>query len=246
MKILAFDTCFDACSVAVSRGDGAPVFAARQLMRRGHAEALMPMIERVMAEAGLIFSQLDRLAVTHGPGTFTGTRLGIAASLGLALANETPVATASSLAVIARGAALTLGEGLADCEGIAVVRDARRGCVYLEVTDRTGRPLAGPELATLDEAVASLAGRDLFAFGSGVAILEAHVGRPLSSLKTVWPTPAPEGVDEPDARYLIDLAAGLPASLDPAPLYLRPPDAKPSSGSVLDVVHPLANGTRNA
>ncbi len=229
MKILAFDTCFDACSAAVSRGDGGPVIAARKLMRRGHAEALMPMIEGVMGEAGVAFNELDRLIVTHGPGTFTGTRLGIAASLGLALANETPVATTSSLALIARFAAATLGDRLTGLSGIAVIRDARRDRVYLEVTDVAGTPLEGPCLATLDDATALLAGRDLFAFGSGVAVLEAHARAPLPGLETAWPVPPPEGFEEPDARYLIDLAAGLQASLDPAPLYLRPPDATPAA-----------------
>ena len=83
MNILAFDTCFDACSVAVRRDDGA-VIAERVLMRRGHAEALLPMIERTMQAAGLSFGDLERIAVTHGPGTFTGTRVGMAAALGLA------------------------------------------------------------------------------------------------------------------------------------------------------------------
>jgi tRNA threonylcarbamoyladenosine biosynthesis protein TsaB len=233
MKILAFDTCFDACSAALSRGDGSPVIAARKLMRRGHAEALMPMIEGLMREAGLSFSELDRLIVTHGPGTFTGTRLGIAASLGLALANETPVATTSSLALIARFAAATLGDQLTGRDGIAVIRDARRDRVYLEVTDVAGTPLEGPRLATLDEATALLAGRALFAFGSGVAVLEAHTGALLPGLVTSWPVQPPEGFEEPDARYLIDLAVGLPASHDPAPLYLRPPDAKPAKPVVL-------------
>ena len=59
----------------------------------------MPMIEYVMAEAGLGFGDIDRIAVTHGPGTFTGTRLGISAALGFAVARAIPVATVSSLAV---------------------------------------------------------------------------------------------------------------------------------------------------
>jgi tRNA threonylcarbamoyl adenosine modification protein YeaZ len=240
MKMLAFDTCFDACSAAVSRGDGSPVVAARQLMRRGHAEALMPMIDRVMNEAGLAFGELDRFAVTNGPGTFTGTRLGIAASLGLSLVNATPVATASSLAVIARFAAVALGDRLAGSDGIAVIRDARRDRVYFEVTDTAGRPLEGPRLATLDEAIAALEGRDLFAFGSGVAVLAARAGRPLRSIQACWPTSPFEGVEEPDARYLVDLAPGLEASLDPAPLYLRPPDAKPAPAAILGALGPAA------
>jgi tRNA threonylcarbamoyladenosine biosynthesis protein TsaB len=229
MNILAFDTCLDACSAAVGRGGDGAVYGARDLMRRGHAEALMPMIEHVMAEAGLGFGDIDRIAVTHGPGTFTGTRLGISAALGFAVARAIPVATVSSLAVVARGAAMALGGAAASYAGIAVVRDARRERVYLEITDNGGRSAEGPRLLALDDALAAIEGRGLFAFGSGVGVLEARAERPIAGAVTEWPVPPPEAVDEPDARFLLDFAAGLPVSLDPAPLYLRPPDAKPAA-----------------
>lgn len=228
MNILAFDTCFDACSAAVRIGDRGQVVDARDLMRRGHAEALMPMIGRVMAEAGLEFGDLDRIAVTHGPGTFTGTRLGIAAALGFAVAHEIPVATVSSLAVVARAAAVALGDRAADFAGIAVVRDARRDRVYLELTDSDGHPSEGPRLMSLHYALATTEGRDLFVFGSGVSLLEAKAGGALAGAVTEWPMQPPEAVDEPDARFLLDLTIGQPVSLAPSPLYLRPPDAKPS------------------
>ncbi len=229
MNILAFDTCLDACSAAVSRGGHGAVYGVRELMRRGHAEAVMPMIEHVMAEAGMGFDDLDRIAVTHGPGTFTGTRLGISAALGFAVARAIPVATVSSLAVVARGAAVALGHSAATHAGIAVVRDARRDRVYLEITDNGGRPAEGPRLLALDDALAAIEGRDIFAFGSGVSALEARAGGSIQGVATGWPVPPPDAVDEPDARFLLDLAAGLPASLDPSPLYLRPPDAKPAA-----------------
>jgi tRNA threonylcarbamoyladenosine biosynthesis protein TsaB len=229
MKILAFDTCFDACSVAARIGPDAPVVTERQLMRRGHAEVLMPMIARVMEAAGLAFADLDRIAVTHGPGTFTGTRIGIAAAIGFTVRHATPVATASSLAVVARTAAVALAGRLSDLDGIAVVRDARRDSVYLEITDAAGNFRGGPRLAALGEAVDSLAGRRLFAFGSGLPVLEAHAGRPLAGVTTVWPVSPPDGIEQPDARFLLDLAPELPATTsDPAPLFLRPPDATPA------------------
>src|SRR5580658_2838696 len=83
--VLAFDTAGSACSVAV--GDSGTVLAAeRRDMRHGHAEALLPMIDRVMAAARLTAANLDAVAVATGPGGFTGIRAGLAAAQGLALA----------------------------------------------------------------------------------------------------------------------------------------------------------------
>ena len=90
MNVLAFDTCLGAVSVAVRwQGPGGDWLTrhAHEARERGHAERLMPMIAEVMEDAGLAFSDLDRIAVTVGPGTFTGVRVGVAAARGLALAS---------------------------------------------------------------------------------------------------------------------------------------------------------------
>src|ERR1051325_1687828 len=89
MKLLAVDTALGACSAAVL--DGETVLAHRfAAMERGHAEALAPMVQEVMNEAGLTFAALDRLAVTTGPGTFTRQRVGLAFMRGLRLAPKRP------------------------------------------------------------------------------------------------------------------------------------------------------------
>ena len=88
MKILAFDTCFDGCSVCVAEQRDTAVVALSSRMERfetGHAERLIPMIGEAMEEARVAFGELDRIAVTVGPGTFTGTRIGIAAARSFAL-----------------------------------------------------------------------------------------------------------------------------------------------------------------
>src|SRR3569832_1939804 len=90
MLILAFDTSIAACSVALIR-DAAILAATREVMDRGQAEALMPMIERVMESARASYRDLDRIAVTTGPGSFTGVRVGLAAARGLGLASEKPI-----------------------------------------------------------------------------------------------------------------------------------------------------------
>ena len=103
--LLAFDTSMAACSAAVYDIDRARLGAARFLrMERGHADALAPMIKEVMNEAGLAFSDLARIAVTLGPGSFTGVRTGIAMARGLALALDRPVAGIDTLSAIAANA----------------------------------------------------------------------------------------------------------------------------------------------
>src|SRR5271169_756924 len=103
MKILAADTALGACSVALL--DDARVFAHRfEPMERGHAEALAPMVDEAMREAGLAFAELDRLAVTTGPGTFTGQRVGLAFMRGLRVALKKPLAGITTLEAMAAAA----------------------------------------------------------------------------------------------------------------------------------------------
>ena len=90
MRILAIDTATAACSAALMVGDA--IVARRFVaMARGHAESLIPMVEAVLAEAGAAYGDLDLIATTVGPGTFTGLRVGLAAARGLAVAGSLPV-----------------------------------------------------------------------------------------------------------------------------------------------------------
>jgi len=85
MRLLAIDTALGACSAAILDTNQGGIIASASLpMLRGHAEALMPLIRRVMDEAGTAFRDLDRVVVTTGPGSFTGLRVGIAAARGFA------------------------------------------------------------------------------------------------------------------------------------------------------------------
>src|SRR3569832_240695 len=104
MNILALDTCFDACSAAAARGlrSLTPAISfAFEPMQKGHAERLIPLIEIVTHEAGLAFKALDRIAVTFGPGTFTGTRICVSAARALALATGARFVALSSLRLMA-------------------------------------------------------------------------------------------------------------------------------------------------
>jgi tRNA threonylcarbamoyladenosine biosynthesis protein TsaB len=230
MNILAFDTCFDACSVAVRKAGSGEIITRRKLIRRGHAEALLPMIEQAMQAAGLKFDELERIAATHGPGTFTGARVGMSAALGFALAHKLPVVTYSSLQLVARAAIAALSsEQLAELDGILVARDAKRDSVYLEMTDTKGAVLAPPALLSISAARDWIADRRLFGLGSGVGLLlSGHTDVRPSDVVT-WELEPPPGIDEPDARYMLEDAQSRAPIEHPRPLYLRPPDAMPSS-----------------
>src|SRR5438045_8275538 len=137
MRILAIDTALEACSAAVLETGRAAIIAAEtQVMARGHAEALMPMIARVMDAAHTEFAELDRIAVTVGPGSFTGLRVGISAARGIALAAGKPAVGLSTLAALAAPL-------IATDDGTQVVAaiDARHEHIYLQVFGVNGRTL---------------------------------------------------------------------------------------------------------
>ena len=102
MLILAIDTALDACAAAVLDTSAGKLIAQEsQAMKRGHAEALMPLIARVMKASGVAFAALDRIAVTTGPGSFTGLRVGLSAARGIALAAGKPVVGVTTLTAFA-------------------------------------------------------------------------------------------------------------------------------------------------
>src|SRR5471032_1458373 len=92
----------------------------------GHAERLAPMVEEIMKQAGMAFAALERLAVTTGPGTFTGQRVGLAFMRGLRLALQIPLIGVTTLEVMARAASVETGNAR-----VAAIHDARREEVYL-------------------------------------------------------------------------------------------------------------------
>jgi len=219
MNILALDTSMGACGAAVLTGEGI-VIAREQRMARGHAEALMPMIAEAMAEAGLDYRQLDLIAATLGPGSFTGVRIAIAAARGLALVTGAKLWGTDSLTVMARTA---LDAGAIDMHGtpFAVAVDARAGALYLGLYDVAARTREGPLLVETGAAVALLPPDLTIAVGNGAEALAAAArdsGREVDA----------KLIDlEPSAVALAHLAQDAGDSVPTLrPLYLRPPDAK--------------------
>lgn len=132
MHVLALDTATEACSVALlldatADGRGGRLVEAFEIAPRRHAELVLPMVESVLAEAGLGLDAVDAIAVGRGPGAFTGVRLAIAMAQGLALGAGRPVVTVSTLATLAQGAVGRLGGRGA---GVLALIDARMGEVY--------------------------------------------------------------------------------------------------------------------
>lgn len=241
MKVLALDTCFNAVSAAVmwrSGCSGLPMRDVYEECATGHAERLMPMIDEIMEAAardgGPMFSELDRIAVTVGPGTFTGVRTGIAAARALALATGVPVCGTSSLAVMAKRAQGLLGAALDGTTRLAVAVDARRGDFYLQCFSAgTQLELSSPALVAATDAPGVLAGvarGPWIAVGSGAASLAAAADEQRVDGLTVR---AGLPALEPRASILAAMAPALPHLDPPRPLYLRAPDAKPQMSKIL-------------
>jgi tRNA threonylcarbamoyladenosine biosynthesis protein TsaB len=218
MLILALDTALDACSAAVLDTTTSKTIAIEsQPMKRGHAEALMPLIARVMAASGVAFTALDRIAVTTGPGSFTGLRVGLSAARGIALAADRPVVGLTTLTAYAAPVVAENGE-----HPIISAIDARHDHVYFQVVSGDGSPLIKPKVAPIAEAL------EASQFGA------PHlVGNAAKILADRWPAdaPPPFKIDPqaaPDIAWVAWVGAAVSPETAPAkPYYLRAPDAKP-------------------
>src|SRR3954466_10445392 len=149
MLILAIDTALDACAAGVLDTDSGEIIATEsQAMKRGHAEALMPLIGRVMKDSGIGFATLDRIAVTTGPGSFTGLRVGLSAARGIALAADKPVVGLTTLTAFA---APFVGENSEHPVLSAI--DARHDHVYFQIVSGDGGSLVKAKVAPIAEAL---------------------------------------------------------------------------------------------
>ena len=217
MLILAIDTALDACAAGVLDTEAGKLIAQdSQIMKRGHAEALMPLIARVIEQSGIAFAGLDRIAVTTGPGSFTGLRVGLSAARGIALAANKPVVGVTTLTAYAAPIVSQNGE-----RPVISAIDARHDQVYLQVVSGNGSALIRPRVAPIDEALAASR------FGP------SHlVGNAARILADRWPQdgPPPFNVDPkaaPDIAWVAWLGAAVSPNTAPArPFYLRAPDAK--------------------
>src|ERR1700691_1706726 len=224
MRVLAIDTALGACSAAVLDTEYGGILASESLpMVRGHAEALMPLLRRVMSEAGMAFPDIHRVAVTTGPGSFTGLRVGIAAARGIALAADKPAVGLSTLSAYA-------APHMAANEGFPVVAaiDARHAHVYLQVFSQDGRTMMAPRLAALGEAVQAAAEASSCIVGSAAQSVAAALSRADA------PPASVDARAAPDIIWVARMGAVVPEGQSPPkPQYLRAPDAQPQHAAQL-------------
>ena len=221
MLILAFDTSQDACSVAISH-KGSLLAKDFKPMRRGHAEHLIPMIEQVRRKANISYDEFDLLAVTAGPGTFTGVRVGLAAARALSLALDVSVLGVSTLEVLAQAAIIQFIDGFSR---IIASIDARRGQFYMQAFDASGKPVTVP---VVDDAL----GAHLLPNIAEAGLIVGSGAKFLQSVLPDWRII--EDIQQPDASYLALAAEQWQDRVSyhpPSPIYLRAPDAKPFVGS---------------
>lgn len=207
MIVLAIDTAGTGCSAALYDSDRDVVLgAAGEDIGRGHAERLMEFVDGALEAAGLDLPAIDRIAVTIGPGSFTGIRVGVAAARGLALALGIPAVGVSTLSALAAGR-----------DGpLLVAIDAKRDEVYWQMFAADGSEATPPAIATVEEAR---------------AIAQAHDGGIAGSASVLLRESAVAETDGVDIAAVARLSARLdPQNHLPKPLYLRGPDAKPQAG----------------
>ena len=228
MRLLGFDTATTACSAALwAEGE---VTGHRRIEAGGrYAEALVPMLREVAAEGGTTLAAIDRFAVTVGPGSFTGIRIGLATARGLALALKRPLIGLSTLEVLAAG--VPAGE----CDGpVLAALDAGRGRLYAQLFDRSLRALCPPQALAAE----ALPGFVAAGNGSPLAVVGTGQEVALAALAPGIEARPASGSPTPDARVLVRCAAaraeaeadGKGSVTAPVrPLYLREAGARPKA-----------------
>jgi tRNA threonylcarbamoyladenosine biosynthesis protein TsaB len=221
MRVLAIDTALGQCAAAVIDTAQAETLSAEAIaMERGHAEALLPLLDRVISQVAGRFSELERVVVTVGPGSFTGLRVGIAAARAVGLAAGVPVVGVTTLAALMapffeqRRARL-----------VAAAIDARNGRVYAQAVAPGGRVIVKPGLMSVRDLVRALGNGTVIITGSGAPAVAAEA----------WGVGLDARVHEdslaPDITWVARLgAAADPGTALPKPYYLAQPDARPQDG----------------
>ena len=214
MLVLGMDTSLQACSVAlINRASGEVLSYRREVMERGQAEALPDMVDAVMMEAGDPYATLKVVAITRGPGSFTGVRIGLSFARALASALEIPITSMTTLEAIARNV-----KHNPERLPVVSVIDARREELYLQAFDADFEPLTEALLTSVDEAATHLPPGPCLLVGTGAELVkDEESGRMLADADPL-----------PDAEVVALHAPVEPMPTEPPePLYLRAPDAKP-------------------
>jgi tRNA threonylcarbamoyladenosine biosynthesis protein TsaB len=224
LRVLAIDTALGQCAaIVVDASVEQPLAGESMAMERGHAEALMPLLERVMARVDGGFASLDRVAVTVGPGSFTGLRVGISAARAIALAAGIPSVGVTTLSALM---APLIQEGPQRLTVAAI--DARGGRVFAQGIGPSGRIVILPAIYGLRDLVRTLGSGTVTLVGSGAPAV-AQEARAVG-IEAVLP--GDSLLPDPAWIARIGMAAD-PAQARATPFYLAAPDARPQDGARL-------------
>ena len=229
MRLLAFDTAADRCSAGVFI-DGRPLAVRQSDGSRGHAERLPRLIEAALVDAATALEDLDALAVTIGPGSFSGIRTGLAAARGLALVTGLRILPVSTLeALAAPTLENTPRDGTPAAPPVAAILDARRGELFLQRFTAAGEPRETPRTLTPEAAAVALDGAWRLV-GNGAASVLAQLDRER-------PTVVDAALDAAGVALAAERARrrGMApvAGFDLHPCYARDADARPGAGRPL-------------
>lgn len=218
MRVLAIDTALANCAAAVldDSSESACFESFAEEIGRGHAERLMDMIGEVMAETSTAFSDLDRVAVTIGPGSFTGLRVGLAVARGFGLVLGKPVVGITTLAAIARASAPMDGGA-----PVLVALTGKGDEVYCQEFDAAGEKTGDASVRTISDLAASMP-KCIRLAGSAAETVASELDLPDEQIISRAGFPGIRDVAE------LGLLAD-PVTASPSPLYLRPPDATPQT-----------------
>jgi tRNA threonylcarbamoyladenosine biosynthesis protein TsaB len=219
MILLAIDTSSTLCAACIYDSAAEKELGRAVLdLGKGHAERLIDVVHDAMTAAGVDFHDLGRIAVSVGPGSFTGVRVGVSATRGFAMALKVPAVGVTTLEAIAAQAREAFG-----AKTVMAALDAGRGEINAAIYDDGGALIYGPVATTLADAALLARKHSPLLAGSAAQMVAGEA----AGLQ-VGPTGATA-----DVRYYAMLGAARHAGERPKPLYLREADAKPQAGFVL-------------
>lgn len=218
---LSLDSCTKACSVALTPlEDGQPSAAWFEILERGHAEIIAHQAQVLMQQLGIKASDITQLAVTIGPGTFTGARIALSFARMFAAARNIPIIAVNSLEAIALNAVAELP--LSATYRIHTAIDARRGQVYFATYNGLGDEVFAPQAIEIDQAMARI-GDDKLILGTGRNLLTQSAAQ------------FDDKLNFPNAKIFGKMLIHRAVETAPvSPLYLRAADAK------LPASHPIS------